>query len=362
MTVSMALRNDPRIKEETRLRIQETAEKLGYIPDPALSALSAYRREKEPRKFQGTLAWLNPTRQEDAHRQWPTLKQFFEGAKRQATKLGYKLETIHTQSTERSAGRLTQILQTRGIKGLILQPGTLTDPVPEIDYRHFSVVRLGDYTTRPRGFDLVAADHVWAMRQVLQKITEKNYQRVAYVTNAEFEERLNHLYLGTYLGQLERKKERLLPPYLFTSPAKFKHWYRQTSPQAIILPNSLQVIPCLEALKAMKVQIPEDLGVCFTCMPEKADRDWSGVDENLDLIGATAVNTLVANLNRWQYGLPTNATNHLVHGTWREGNSLPDASPKESCRQATSAASIGERRQSPGQERPRKRQRSKARE
>src|SRR3977135_1614610 len=45
-TVSRALRGDPRIGPETRLRVQEMADKLNYRPNPLVSALMASRRRR----------------------------------------------------------------------------------------------------------------------------------------------------------------------------------------------------------------------------------------------------------------------------------------------------------------------------
>ena len=41
-TVSMALRNHPRIPEATRSRLKKLAEEMGYTRDPALVALVEY--------------------------------------------------------------------------------------------------------------------------------------------------------------------------------------------------------------------------------------------------------------------------------------------------------------------------------
>lgn len=43
-TVSLALRSHPRIPENTRKRIQQVAEEMGYRPNPLVSALIAQRR------------------------------------------------------------------------------------------------------------------------------------------------------------------------------------------------------------------------------------------------------------------------------------------------------------------------------
>lgn len=44
MTVSRALRNQPSSASATRQRIQQIAERLGYRPNPLVSALMSYRR------------------------------------------------------------------------------------------------------------------------------------------------------------------------------------------------------------------------------------------------------------------------------------------------------------------------------
>jgi hypothetical protein len=45
-TVPRALRDHPRIPPSTRQRVREAAERLGYRPDPALSALVAHRESR----------------------------------------------------------------------------------------------------------------------------------------------------------------------------------------------------------------------------------------------------------------------------------------------------------------------------
>src|SRR5688572_14522424 len=44
MTVSLALRNSPRVSSRTRTRIAQLADKLGYRPDPEISRLMSRLR------------------------------------------------------------------------------------------------------------------------------------------------------------------------------------------------------------------------------------------------------------------------------------------------------------------------------
>src|ERR1700722_8572577 len=57
-TVSRALRNDLRLLPATLNRVQKIAKKLGYVPDPVLSSLIAYRLAARPTTDHGTLAWI----------------------------------------------------------------------------------------------------------------------------------------------------------------------------------------------------------------------------------------------------------------------------------------------------------------
>src|ERR1043165_8780605 len=58
-SVSLALRDSPKIPIHTRNEVKAAAKKLGYIPDPMLKALSVYRSHVRPKSFQATLAWVN---------------------------------------------------------------------------------------------------------------------------------------------------------------------------------------------------------------------------------------------------------------------------------------------------------------
>lgn len=46
-TVSLALRNHPRISLATRKRVQQVADELGYRTHPLVSALMTYRANRE---------------------------------------------------------------------------------------------------------------------------------------------------------------------------------------------------------------------------------------------------------------------------------------------------------------------------
>src|ERR1700722_16767953 len=91
-TVSLALRNHPRLPEETRGRIQRIAERLGYRPDPVLRALVAYRGRLAGRRSMPTLAYITNWNTRWGWRKVTAHPDFHGGAERMAGQLGYKLE------------------------------------------------------------------------------------------------------------------------------------------------------------------------------------------------------------------------------------------------------------------------------
>src|SRR5829696_8798881 len=84
-TVSYALRNDPKIPAVTIARVQATAEKMGYRPNPRVAALMAHIRRARPVSTGERIAFIWLARPE------PYLRMH-EGAKLRAQQLGYELE------------------------------------------------------------------------------------------------------------------------------------------------------------------------------------------------------------------------------------------------------------------------------
>ena len=91
-TVSRALGMDPKVADDTRLRIQTIATKLGYRPDPLLSAFARRRRGKSAGSDITTLAYITNSPTRDEWRENPFHKPLFKGATDHALANGYQLE------------------------------------------------------------------------------------------------------------------------------------------------------------------------------------------------------------------------------------------------------------------------------
>ena len=97
-TVSMAMRNHPRLPLETRQRIQEIAKDMGYRPDPAVQALVAYRRRVKASRMPSTIAYVTT----DARHETPLATGY-----RVLDTQPFGLKRLKAYLRERDVGRLT---------------------------------------------------------------------------------------------------------------------------------------------------------------------------------------------------------------------------------------------------------------
>ena len=95
-TVSYALRNHPKIPAATIARVQATAEKMGYRPNPRVAALMAHIRGARPVATGERIAFIWLARKE------PYLRMH-DGARRRAQQLGYELEDFALPDRDRKS-------------------------------------------------------------------------------------------------------------------------------------------------------------------------------------------------------------------------------------------------------------------
>ncbi|NBU73416.1 MAG: LacI family transcriptional regulator, partial [Bacteroidetes bacterium] len=67
-TVSLALRDDPRIRKQTRERVQQHADKRGYTTNPMVAHVMSQLRSAKVSDYRATMALINVAPREDAIR------------------------------------------------------------------------------------------------------------------------------------------------------------------------------------------------------------------------------------------------------------------------------------------------------
>lgn len=150
-TVSLSLRNHPKISEPTRLQIQKLAKEMGYRPNPLVAAHMAHIRALHPKSTSQCLAFLcNRSMAEIQTDAKTPVWKYFQGARDRAAELGFRLELFNLNAPEMTERRLSQILLARGIDGVIIGPltegGGLVDK--EFDWRSVASVMGGPASRR----------------------------------------------------------------------------------------------------------------------------------------------------------------------------------------------------------------------
>ena len=339
-TVSLALRNHPRLPERTRSRIQKIAKELGYQPDPVLQALVAYRGKVMTRRNPPTLAYLTNWSTRLGWERVTAHPEFFAGAKAKASELGFTLEHFWMGEPGLTHTRMSKILQTRGITGLIIASHRReTDVALHFDWSAFSAIKI-DYFPHEPELHNVTNDQCSIVRLAMSHARKLGYKRIGFAMDRGWDHSVDRLWTAGFLAEqsLQSPKEHvpllLFPDYepvaVWMSETRdhieapleaFKKWYQRFKPDVIISKRSF-VEPCFEA---MKLKIPQDVAFIDVFL-EDFDGSTAGVRQNHETVGRLAIEILAGQLHYNKYGVPEIPTTTYVEGTWFDGTTCPDRS------------------------------------
>lgn len=320
-TVSLSLRNHPRIPEATRNRIKSVAEQLGYRINPLVSALMQSRRSGKPVKH-AALAYVTnyPTRYgwRPEHHDRP---DFFPGAAERAQDFGYKLEHFWLAEPGMTPRRFCDMLSARSINGIVigrLPPGQHS---LELDWNRFSCVALG-MTLRSPILHHITENHFDTVRQAMERCRERGYKRVGFLfSDFNLSNEVGDLWMGAYLTQQLRLSASNRLPICEGNPvgeAEFRTWFLRHKPDAILVNNPSLLINWLRNLDR---EVPRDVGV--VALEHRRELECTGVYYDPAKIGALAVEMLIGLMHRNETGVPAVQHEVLLTGEWREKCMLP---------------------------------------
>ena len=339
-TVSMALRNHPRLPVATRERLRSLAEAMGYRPDPVLQALMDYRAQRKPRRHTATVAYVTNWDTRSGWKQaWPHAESF-AGASRRAFELGYDLEHFWLGEPGLSHHRLSDVLHSRGIAGVIIAAHRRPFDTPlRVDWSKFSAVTI-DAFPQERTLHSVSNDRFAAMRLAMRHVKAAGYRRVGLALPAQWDASADLAWSAGFL--VEQRSVPLadqVPPFIFpeaepdstktqvdllASRAAFEDWWDRFRPDALISTEAF-VKPHLDA---MGVSIPRDLAFADLSV-QHSDGALAGVRQNRHRVGEVAIEILARQLQQNVFGIPEFPTSTLVENTWLDGASLPQHQPGE---------------------------------
>lgn len=323
--VCRALQNHPSIPATTRERVRKIADELGYRPDPALSALAAYRSSLRPPAFQGQLAWLSSSAPGVKWSVTDVFLEYMKSAQAQATRHGYDLLDYDLGSPAMTPRRLASIMKARNVRGILICPQPDRSAEIDLPWQNFSAVTLGHQLTRPH-LNVVSADHYKSTRIIHQKLRDLGYQRIGLAVPTDLNNRLNGEFLSAYLleQQTVPAKSRLVPflDGLLPNAERFSAWLRKSKPDALICTHYSYP----DLLNNLGIRIPDELGVAVLFRKINGER-FAGIDQNPQAVATVATNILVSMIQRNECGIASPANHLKVEGTWVDGFSVRRVGP-----------------------------------
>jgi len=326
-TVSLALRNDPRLPAETRARLQKGAREMGYTPDPMLAALNAYRGAKRGIGAPVTMAFVLDLKDRRELAALYPHRMFLEGARERAQEIGYKLEVFYLAShTDAAVARLERTLRARGITGGILGAFVDREISFQMAWEHFSVVLIESEQLN-LALHMVANHQLMVTRMAVRRLRELGYRRVGIAVGAREEFYLQQAFTAGYFVELAQPPELpRLPPCLL-APAPFSKigstvlsWVRANEIDAVI--TNWHAVPRMLRQKGLRV--PGDVVVAtLDFSPEEGPN--AGMRQNHRVVGQRAVEQLAILMKTNRRGLVASPNHTLIDGEWVDGSDVPPA-------------------------------------
>jgi LacI family transcriptional regulator len=322
-TVSLALRDSPKLRPETRLKIQTTAKKMGYSPDPMFLALSMYRQARRQGRrpaYQATIAWINNWPDRQGLYALATFRKYYEGACDRAKQLGYVIEEISLHEDKMSGNRAIGILKARNIQGVLLPPQPYSGADLPMDLRNLSVVAFG-FSFQPPVHHVVANHHSHSVNLMLSHLIELGYKRIGFGIHKDWDDRVENAWLtGFKVAHWQNSKLIDIPPCVIPSTsgerALLDKWLKKYNPDVVV--SSISVA---EVLRGLGYQSPKDIGFASLDLDED-NLSLSGINQNNFYTGQKAVDVLVGLLQRGERGVPAIPIRLLVESTWNPGTTL----------------------------------------
>jgi len=305
------LRGERHVGALMREKVRQVAEEMGYRPDPEIAKLMTHMRRTRAKAAPRTLAfvWAERDAEEIAASSWS--QQLVLGARRQAQRLGFELEEFYLKARGMTGRRLSGILEARGIPGFILSPLiSRSRGHVSMDWEKFSSVVIGLGYARP-ALHRVHHHHFLGMMTALRRLRKQGHKRIGFYCGSTINERMFRAWSASFLAHHPLAKPGDLLA-LRESPSQhdFLAWVKAEKPEVVMDGGHI--------IKDWLKTIPEARRPRHVTLGWRADHaDVAGIDQQADVLGAAAVDLLVAQYQQNERGIPEAPRIVMTEGVWR---------------------------------------------
>lgn len=326
-TVSMALRNHPGLPAATKEEIRLAAEQLDYRPNPLVAALMAQLRGRKNR-YKETLALLTcrdrPYEIDAAPLDFYRI--LYHAIVEHAQSLGFRVDVFSLANEDYSGARLSKILSTRGVHGVILFPGGQTGrDFPELLWQNFATVLVG-FNPRWARFHQVVSDYTHDIDLALEVALKNGSRRIAFGVEETRDRNSDYSWSSRFLLYQHRLKPRERLPFIpnnkesFFDREVFLDWIAKHRPDTVLVAGDEQY----HWLREAGWRIPEDIRLIN--LVQRNEAGLAGIDPRTAEVGRGAIDLLASVLQSNQLGIPDFPRLVSIKGLWTDGHSFPTLS------------------------------------
>ena len=313
--VSLALRGSLKVSAATRKKVREAADTMGYHPDPSLSALVQRRTGRGSVATRwNQLALLHNWPRENGLHTSPFYSHWLQCLHQAASAQGITIEEFWAGANGEKLGAVLRKLRSLNITGLFIAPPPQIAHAKklEIPDRKFQIVTFGPEHLYA-DLHTVQFDFYENLRLAWNVVSRRGHRRIGLVYAEYQSERTGYAWWAAY--HIEKMlsgcpPEKRMPLLLKdeTSQAScdaYWNWVKENRIDAVI-----SSVYAVEQWNRDLKNPPE------TAMFNVVESTQQGIDINVPQMAETAVDLLLVELRRTQFGHGNHPYRILIPGKW----------------------------------------------
>lgn len=316
-TVSDALRGKGRVGAATIRRVRRAAKLAGYRPNPLVAAVLGSINRSQGSRFRGSVAVVDL--HETSH--WPHgpfSRELVAGAKARAAEMGFSIDEFIVGSEILPWHRLDSILQSRGIHGVMVLPAWFQPDLSALNWSRYAGIYADHVTTGPE-LHSICPDHYGSMLSLLTLLAGRGYRRPGLVLSRGRDERVQGRQSAAFTSfQTGQGRGHFVPPLIVPEQAletAFGPWFRRHRPD-VVLSHASETLDWLKACGGSEVPGFVLLNILHGAAPS------AGLDLQPRIIGARAIELVVGQVLRNEFGVPRWPSRTTVQARWVEGSTV----------------------------------------
>jgi LacI family transcriptional regulator len=245
--------------------------------------------------------------------------RFYTSISQRMAEYGYNFDCFWLGQPRMTSARIRQIIQHRGIEGLIVFSYASAPAVIDFDFSGFAASVIGRGLAHPR-LDAAGSNLHNDLDCVVRNAMRLGYEHLGLALPLPAAARSLHCWEAAYQFYQSALPPRARVPACVFDPENLpplRRWLVRYRPDCVI-GNSITY----DVLQRLGYAIPQRFGFA-TLVQEARLPDLAGIDLALDLMAAKAVDIVVERLRSYRLGLPVEPELTLYEGKWWNGPSLP---------------------------------------